>query len=70
MFGDEFGHFKHIDRFFAVKHFLQVAVGVDVASIGRILKIVAFNIDPKIFDDLRTGHWTCADYCRQFRAYI
>jgi len=40
MLGNQFGHFKHVDHTLAIKNFLQVFIGIDIALVFGILQIV------------------------------
>ncbi len=48
------GHLEHIDRFFAAEHLRELVVGNDKTSVFRVLQLMAFDIMPQFFHDLRT----------------
>ncbi len=52
MLGDELSHLKHVDDGLATEDCFEVGVSIDIALVGRILKIVLLDIDPQLLDDL------------------
>jgi len=66
--GNKLGHLKHVYNPFSLENFLQVCVGIDIASILFVLKAVLFDVHPEFFDNLGTGHWPFADDCSQVLA--
>ncbi len=51
MRGDEFRHLEHVDHALTSEHLLEVFVGVNVAFVCRVLKIVLLDVHPQLFDD-------------------
>jgi hypothetical protein len=67
---DEFRHFKHVDRFFAAKDFLELLVWVDVSFVFHILQIIFLDIRPKFLGHFGTRHWAIADDRSQLSAWL
>ena len=66
MLGDELGHFKHTDRLFAFKYFLEIFIGIDIALVLGVLKTILFDVYPEFFNNLRSRHRPLANYKSQF----
>ena len=47
VFGDQLGHFKHVDYLLAAEHCFQVLVGYDVALVFWILQVMLLDIHPQ-----------------------
>jgi len=63
MLRNELGHFEHVDRLLAIEYFLEFIVGVDIALILRILKVVLLDVCPECFYYFRARHRTAANNC-------
>ena len=70
MLRHELGHFKHIDHALPSKHRLQRRVGVDIAFIFRVLEIMALDVYPELFYDLRPWHRTFPNDCGKLGTYV
>lgn len=54
MLRNKFSHFEHRNGAFA-ENGLQLGIGVDVAAVFSILKIVLLDVLPQFFNNLRAG---------------
>lgn len=61
MFGNALGHFKHVDRRTAVEDFGKLFIRVDVALVFGVLQTVFFDVVPKAFGHLGSGHGAVAN---------
>ena len=61
MLCDELGHLEHVDHLLAPEDFLQGVIGVDVALVLCILKIVLLDVDPQALHYLTTRHRTLSN---------
>src|SRR5689334_20001291 len=50
---DQLGHFEHRDFALTAKHGLELVVGVDHATLFRVLKPVALDVLPELLRDFR-----------------
>src|SRR5579884_2057494 len=53
---DELGHLEHRDLALATEDGLELVVGVDHATLFRVLKPVALDVLPELLRDLRARH--------------
>ena len=63
---DEFGHLEHADLTLAVEHRPERVIGVDLRSLGLVLKAVLFDIVPKLFCQLGTRQRLRSDNGSEF----
>ncbi len=49
MFGDQFGHLKHVDRALTAENCLKACISINIAPVRRILQVVLLNIFPQLF---------------------
>lgn len=70
MLGNEFRHLEHIDDILPAKDFFQAGISIDVALVFFVLEIMALDVSPEFFDDIRSGHRAAADYGRQILADV
>ena len=52
---DELGHFEHADLALAVENRSERVVGIDLCSLGFVLKTVLLDIVPKLLGQFGTG---------------
>jgi hypothetical protein len=52
---DEFGHLEHADLALAVENRSERVVGVDLSSLGFVLKAVLLDVVPKLLSQFGTG---------------
>jgi hypothetical protein len=52
---DELGHLEHADLAFAVENRSERVVGVDLSSLGFVLKAVLLDVVPKLLSQFGTG---------------
>src|SRR6185437_11242976 len=59
---DELGHLEHRDLALATEYRLELVVGVDHATLLRVLEAVPLDVAPELLRDLGAGHHAAADY--------
>src|SRR5947207_2673797 len=52
---DELRHLEHADLALAIKYRAKVIVGIDLRSLGFVLKTVLLDVVPELLGELRTG---------------
>ena len=52
MLGNKLCHFEHIDYCLTAKDLFKIFVGINVALVSLILKIILLNVDPEFFNNL------------------
>ena len=70
MGGNQFRHLEHIDDVLAGEDFLEGRIGINVALVLRVLKVLALDVDPQLLHYFRARHRSFSHYRREFRAHI
>src|SRR6185437_7608092 len=58
---DELGHLEHRNLALAAEDRLELVIGVDHPTLLRVLQVVALDVRPELFRDLRARHRIVAD---------
>ncbi len=70
MLGNQLRHLEHIDRPLATKNRFEIGIGVDIALVAWILKIVLFDINPELLYHLGTRHRSGSNHLCQISANL